>query len=259
MTTLTAERMAVEVDGEGGEPVVLLHGLGGTSNTWTPLMGLLGRHRAVRPDLPGSGRSPLGGAALSIDALVDRVLAMTRTLGIERALFAAHSMGTIVAQHLALREPRLVRGLIFCGALTAPPDAARSGLKARAAKAREEGMAGIADQIVQAATSSHTKQHNPVAVALVREMIMRQDPAGYAANCEALAAAEAADAARITCPTLLVTGEDDAVAPPSVTRALAEKIRGARTQVLPRCGHWTTFEAAGEVQGLVKEFLSQRH
>ncbi len=258
MTTLTVERLAVEVSGEG-EAVVLLHGLGGTSNTWTPQLGLLGRHRAIRPDLPGSGRSPLGGQALSIEALVERVLAVVRGLGIERAVFVAHSMGSIVAQHLALRQPRLVRALACCGPLIEPSDQARAGLKARAAKAREEGMADIADQIVQAATSSHTKQTNPVAIALVREMIMRQDPAGYAANCEALAAAEAADATRIACPTLLLTGEDDAVAPPSVTRTLAERIKGARAQILPRCGHWTTFEAAEAVNGLLKEFLSARH
>ncbi len=257
MSTLVAERLAVEVAGEG-TPVLLLHGLGGTSNTWTPQMGILGGHRVVRPDLPGSGRSPLGGGALTIAALVEKVEALARTLGIERAVVVAHSMGTIVAQHLALRAPRLVGALAFCGALIAPPDQARAALKARAAKARAEGMAEIADQIVAAATSSHTKQGNPVAVALVREMIMRQDPAGYAANCEALAAAEAADATRIACPTLLLTGEDDAVAPPSVTRTLAERIRGARAQILPRCGHWTTFEAAEAVNGQLREFLMAR-
>lgn len=258
MSSLLVERMAVEQQGEG-EPVILLHGLGGTSNTWTPLMELLGRHRVIRPDLPGSGRSPLGGPDLSIEGLVEKVEALARTLGIERALVGAHSMGTIVAQHLALKAPKLVRGLFLLGPLAAPPDQARAGLKARAAKARAEGMAGIADQIVQAATASHTKQSNPVAVALVRETILRQDPAGYAANCEALAAAEAADAGRIACPTWLITGEDDVVAPPSVARGLAERIAGARVGILPRCGHWTSFEAVGEVRALLRDFLSARH
>jgi len=258
MTTQWVERMAVEIAGEG-EPVVLLHGLGGTSNTWTPQMGLLDRHRAIRPDLPGSGRSPLPAGGLSIDGMAETVLRMMAALGVERALLAGHSMGTIVCQQVALMEPRRVRALALCGPLLAPPDQAREALKARAARARTEGMDSIADQIVQAATSSHSKQHNLAAIAFVRESLLRQPPEGYAASCEALAAVAAADVGRLSCPTLLVTGEDDAVAPPSVARSMAERIKGARVHVLPRCGHWTTLEQAAEVNRLFREFLSARH
>ncbi len=51
------ERMAVEIEGEG-EPVVMIHGLGGTSNTFTPLLAAFGRHRTIRFDLPGSRCAP---------------------------------------------------------------------------------------------------------------------------------------------------------------------------------------------------------
>ncbi|MEZ5831762.1 MAG: alpha/beta hydrolase [Dongiaceae bacterium] len=256
MTTQIVDRMAVEIDGEG-DPVILLHGLGGTSNTWTPQMGVFaGRCRAVRPDLPGSGRSPLPGEALSIDSLVDWVIRMAERLGIARAHFAGHSMGTILCQHIAARAPKLVRSLALIGPLTAPPDAARKGLKDRAHKARAGGMANIADAIVQAATSSQSKTSNPVAIAATRESLMRQPPEGYAANCEALSEAMAADPAAISCPALLIAGEDDVVAPPSVARGLADRLQGARVHVLPRIGHWLTFEAANEVNGLLKEFLS---
>ncbi len=56
---------------------------------------------------------------------------------------------------------------------------------------------------------------------------MRQDPEGYARTCEALAKASAADPRLIAAPTLLVTGDADAVNPPSVAQALADKIAGA--------------------------------
>jgi pimeloyl-ACP methyl ester carboxylesterase len=131
-------------------------------------------------------------------------------------------------------------------------------MRERAAKARAEGMAGIADAIVQGATSGDTKANNPVAVALVRELLMRQDAEGYAKTCEALAGAEAADAKGIACPTLLVTGDEDAVAAPSAVRAMAERISGARLVILNRCGHWTTIERAVECSAALKEFLSGR-
>jgi 3-oxoadipate enol-lactonase len=256
MTTQIVERMAVEIDGDG-DPIILLHGLGGTSNTWTPQMGVfVGRFRVVRPDLPGSGRSPLSSNSLSIDLLADLVIRTADRLGIERAHLGGHSMGTIVCQHVAVQAPKLVRSLALIGPLTAPPDAARKGLRDRAEKARAEGMTAIADAVVQAATSSQSKANNPVAIAAARESLMRQPPDGYAANCEALRNAQAADPTTITCPTLLIAGEDDVVAPPSVARGLADKLQGARVHVLPRVGHWLTFEAANDVNGLLKEFLS---
>jgi len=260
MSTQTIERMAVEVAGSGPD-VVMLHGLGGSSNTFTPQMGVFGeRFRTIRPDLPGSARSAVP-SALSIQSMADAVIAMAGTLGVEQACFVGHSMGTIVCQHVAVKAPKLVAGLVLFGPLTAPAEAAREGLRGRARMAREGGaaaMADIADAIVQAATASATKERQPAVLAAVRESVMRQPAEGYALNCLALADAAAADAAVIRCPTLLVTGEDDAVAPPSVTRGLAERIEGARCHVLPHCGHWTTLEAAAEVNRLLKEFNSTR-
>jgi 3-oxoadipate enol-lactonase len=255
MSTRLIERMAVEIDGQG-EAVLFVHGLGGTSNVFTPQVLALGsRYRTVRPDLAGSGRSPASGP-LSIGGFADAIVRLARVLGIDRAHLVGHSMGTIVCQHLAVAEPRLVRSLALFGPLLAPPDAARQGLRDRAAKARAEGMAGIAEAILQAATSGDTKANNPVAVALVRELLMRQDAEGYARTCEALAAAEPAEVKRIACPTLLVTGDEDAVAPPSGARALAEQIAGARVAILHRCGHWTTIERAPECSAALKEFLA---
>ena len=255
MSTQIIERMAVDVDGQG-EAVIFVHGLGGTSNVFTPQVLALGsRYRTVRPDLAGSGRSPASGP-LSIAGFADATVRLARVLGIERAHLVGHSMGTIVCQHIAANEPRLVRSLALFGPLLSPPEAARQGLRERAAKARAEGMAGIAEQIVQTGTSGDSKASNPVAVALVRELLMRQDAEGYAKTCEALASAEAADIRRIGCPTLLVTGDEDAVAPPSNVRAMAEQITGARVQILNRCGHWTTLERAAECSAALKEFLA---
>lgn len=252
------DRMAVEVDGEG-DAIVLVHGLGGSCNTWTPLMPVLARTRAVRVDLPGSGRShkahALAEGVLSIERLVAAVLRVCGALGIERAWFAGHSLGTIVCQHLALAEPKLVRGLLLFGPVLAPPDAGRDGLRQRAAKARSEGMAGIADAIVQGALSASSRETQPVTVAFVRESLMAQDPEGYARTCEALADAQAADVSRIDAPALLVTGDEDAIAPPQAARTIASRMSRARAEILPRCGHWTPIERATECQALMRGFL----
>jgi 3-oxoadipate enol-lactonase len=251
------ERVALEVDGEG-EAVVMIHGLGGTTNTWMPLLAALARNKRVRFDLPGSGRSSRVEGPLSIAKFVEAALKAMATAKVDKAHVVAHSMGTIVAAHLAAAEPRAVQSLALFGPLLAPPDQARAGIRARADKARTEGMQPIADALVQASTSSETKAKRHAAVAFVRESLMAQDPGGYARSCEALAEAQAADTSKIVCPTLLVTGDEDVVAPPQSVRMMAQKIAGSRVEILRGCGHWTPLEKPEECIALLKTFLSQR-
>jgi 3-oxoadipate enol-lactonase len=237
-----------------GEAVVMIHGLGGTSNTFQPLMGVLGGFQVIRPDLPGSGRSGWPVEALTIAGHAAAVLGYLRGLGVSRAHFVGHSMGTMVCQHIAVNMPDCVASLVLFGALTEPTDAARTGLIARAGVARRDGMAGIADQIVGHTLAPHV---DAVAVAFVRESILRQVPEGYARNCEALAGARVADFARITAPTLLVTGDCDPVAPVSMARALQDGINGAALTVLDRCGHWVTVEQAAQAARMMADHLAR--
>jgi 3-oxoadipate enol-lactonase len=258
MTFHLFDRIAAEEEGEG-DVVVCVHGLGGTSNSFTPLMPVLARFRVLRIDLPGSGRSHRVEGALSMQRMVDALLTVCARLNVERAHWVGHSMGTIVLQHLAVAQPKCVKSLVLFGALPAPPDAARAALRTRAAKARSEGVGGmqaIAESLVLAATSADTRARLPGAIAFVRESLMRQDPDAYARSCEALADAMPAAIERIDVPTLLVTGGDDAVAPPQVSRAISERMPNARVVVLPRCGHWTPVERPEECARELRDFLA---
>jgi 3-oxoadipate enol-lactonase len=257
MTTQYIEGLAVEIEGEG-PPVVCIHGLGGTSNTWTPVLRALRGFKVIRIDLPGSGRSAAGTAELTIERMAQTVAAVCKQLEIAGAHFVGHSMGTIVCQHVATRHPALVKGLALFGPLACPPEAARPNIRARAQKALAGGavaMQEIADAIVQGATSASTREALPVSVALVRESLMRQDAQGYGRSCEALAAAQSAALEDIAVPVLLVTGDEDGVAPPSAVRDMATRLPNARVTVLNRCGHWTTFERPTECSHQLEEFL----
>ncbi len=261
MTLHLIDRIAVDDDGEG-DAVVCLHGLGGSSNSFTPLMGALSRHRVLRIDLPGSGRSQQAEGEISLERFVNSVQSICARLNIARAHFVGHSMGTIVCQHLAVTAPKLVHSLALFGPLLAPPDSARANLRARGAKARAGGamaMQDIAAALLQASVSADTRQRLPVAVAFVRESLLRQHGECYGRNCEALAEMPAADVQRIDVPVLLVTGDEDVVAPPQAVRAMAERFhhaRGVRVVVLPRCGHWTPIERPEECTRELRDFLA---
>jgi 3-oxoadipate enol-lactonase len=211
----------------------------------------------VRIDLPGSGRSPLAAGEANFAGFVEAVLGVVRVLGVEQAHFVGHSLGTILCQMIAAERPAQVRSLCLFGALAEPAETTRTALGGRAELARREGMAAVADQVILTALASSTHASDPVAVAFVRESLMRQTPEGYARTCEALAKAAAADPRLIVAPTLLLTGDADAVNPPSVARALADRIAGARFQSVNRGGHWLTVEKPVESNRRIAEFLKQ--
>jgi 3-oxoadipate enol-lactonase len=254
------DRVAVEEEGEG-PAVVCVHGLGGSSNTYSPLMPAMARHRVIRIDLPGSARSQRVEGVLSIARYVGAILNVCSRLGVTRAHWVGHSMGTIVCQHIAADHPKMVASVALFGPLVAPPDAARTAMTARAAKAREgaSGMHEITQTLLGVALSADTRERFPLATAFVRESLMRQDPDAYARSCEALATAPGAAVDRIEAPVLLVTGDEDGVAPPQAVRTMADKLhkaRNVRVVVLPRCGHWTPIERPDECRRELREFLA---
>ncbi|NMM43695.1 alpha/beta fold hydrolase [Rhodospirillaceae bacterium KN72] len=248
--------MVMEVSGEG-PTVVLIHGLGGDSNTFETIMPMLDGYRVIRFDLPGAGRSPLKPGRPGIAALAAAVRDGMRAVGANRAYLVGHSMGTVVCQYLAADHPEMVCGMTLLGPILEPPPAARQGLKDRAAAARKDGMAGIADAVSTGSVSEACRQANPVVKAFVRESLMRQSPEGYAAHCEALSDAIAVDHTAIACPTLLVAGEKDPVAPVAMAETLKSRIVAAELEIIPGIAHWMTMEAPSRTGELLRKHLEK--
>ncbi len=253
MTAAAVGPVQIEVDGEG-PPVVFVHGLGGTSNTFSAMLESFAGFRCIRLDLPGSGRSPRPYEALTIEAMAAAVINVIKVVAGAPAHLVAHSMGTLVAQHVAAGAPESVRSLALFGPIVEPAEAARRRLRERAEIARRQGMVAVADAVAAAGLSSSTRASSPVTVAFVRESHMRQDVEGFAQSCEALADAKGADLRLIGCPLLVATGDEDAIAPPSVAQGLTDKLKGARIKVFDRCGHWTPLERPKECGKLAADF-----
>jgi pimeloyl-ACP methyl ester carboxylesterase len=99
---------------EKGPPLVLVHGLSGAAANWSLLAPRLAETRRVLAvDLPGhAGSGPLP-AAPSLAPYADRVAAAAEAEGFERADYAGHSLGGLVAVRLAIREPAKVRRLVL--------------------------------------------------------------------------------------------------------------------------------------------------
>lgn len=100
-------------------PIILLHGLGCSSDAWRPALNVLAARRLACPvfvpDMPGFGCSPGPKEALGMADLADWTVRLMDALGVERAHLAGNSMGCQVALALARRHPERVGGLVLVG------------------------------------------------------------------------------------------------------------------------------------------------
>jgi pimeloyl-ACP methyl ester carboxylesterase len=247
---------------DNGTPIVFIHGLGGSTESFTPLVHTLGleyTHSMHLFDFEGHGLSPTTPlSVISIESLVADLQSLFEHANIHSgATIVAHSMGCIIAAKFALAHPDKVSKLILLGPPTLPfPEAGIDALRARAEIVRADGMVAVAGAIAAAGTSNYTQSSNPIAAAAVRLSLLGQDAEGYAKACTALASAEAIDYVQTGVKTLFVTGSEDGVAPPEVCEGYVGASGGtAELKVLKGVGHWHVFEDLQGVAAAVQGYL----
>lgn len=108
------------VDQGAGEAVVLVSGLGGLSAFWQPVVNeLVGDYRVITFDHPGVGQSGIVGKP-TIPGIVDALLSVLDSCGIERAHIVGHSTGSLVAQAMALDHSHRVKSIVLSSGWTKP-------------------------------------------------------------------------------------------------------------------------------------------
>jgi 3-oxoadipate enol-lactonase len=199
-------------------------------------------------------RSPGAG----IDSRAADIAAVLDALGAGPAVIVGHSMGTLVARALATRHPAKVAGLALLGPVLPPGAAGRAAILARAAVVRAEGPAAVAGAIVTRSLSPATRSAKPVIAAFVRELVMRQDPEGYARSNEALAAAADPGPVDPRPPLLLVAGRDEMLSPPSVSEQVARAHGSADVRIIDSIGHQIPLEDVRRTTRILTEFVAAR-
>ena len=268
-------RLAVEIHGEG-PPLLLLHGFPLDHSMWVGQLPLARSYQLIMPDQRGFGASscPAGSQGpASIEQLADDAAALREGLGVQGPVAVCGlSRGGYVAQHLAVRHPRLVGSLILVDTkLEADTPEARAGRGELAAKVSRLGQEVVAramiPNLLAAASEATAKQAQSVAViqdrhratcvfALTR-MIHACPVATITAALAALGARPDMSAAMhgVACPVLLVVGALDTITPPACLERAAGIFPRARLRIVPGWGHMTPLEAPEIFNAEVEDFL----
>ena len=232
--------------------ILLLHSLGTSAAIWDPILPALNGFRVLRPDMRGHGHTAATPGPYSIDLLAHDALAVLQHLDIHRVAVVGLSIGGLIAQQLAHLAPNRVAALVLMDTALAIPPA--SLWSERAATVRAKGMQSVVDGVLARwltpAAPAHTVDH-------LRRMILATQPEGYAACCEAIAAADLhMQSGNIGAPTLVIVGAEDQATPVASAEALRDTIPGAQLEVIANASHIPTAEQPAAIAGALIRFLT---
>jgi 3-oxoadipate enol-lactonase len=245
----TINKVQLAYDDHGvGLPVIFLHAFPLNRRMWEgELTALLGeaRYRLVALDWRGFGESEITSEISTMELFADDVAGLMDALGMQNAVLCGLSMGGYAAFAFLRKYPQRVGGLILAdtrpGADTPEAQANRENV---ARIAETQGTGAIADLQVPRLLSEYTRQQHPDVEARVRQLIDEATPRGIAAASRGMAQrTDSSDLlAGITCPTLVIVGEQDALTPPTVAQDYASRIPGTQYVVIPQAGHLSNLE-----------------
>lgn len=257
MNFIEANGVSLRYAVEGaGKPIVLVHEMGGTMESWG-LVGpiLAAQRRVVRYDTRGAGFSEKIRGALSIDTMTDDLIALLDGLGInEKAALAGTAVGGAIALHTAFRFPERVAAAVVTSPATFMPPENRAATLARVDEFERNGVRVAFEATANNGYPEELRGDRHRFEAW-RSRWLANDPASFAAVYRMLSNTDLSpELASIKCPVLVIGGEFDRGRPPSRVEPIARAIPGAKFKVL-RTGHYAGWQTPELVATEIGAFL----
>ncbi|WP_076998378.1 alpha/beta fold hydrolase [Variovorax sp. KK3] len=247
-------RIAFERTGQG-PGLLLMHGAEASRQMFAALVPHLAKHfTVIAYDQRDCGDTEGPERAATLADLANDAHQFIRAMGFKRAHVFGSSFGGRVAQALALLHPRALDRLVLGSTWPLPRPYEELCPDARRLAELRQGLPGTAEELATWFFPEAFLQQRPE----LRRIFANARPASPRAARRAATVATTLDrgVADIVAPTLVLAGELDRVVPPTVTLAMAGRIRGADAVLLPAIGHVTAMQAPEVVAMHVVRFLN---
>jgi pimeloyl-ACP methyl ester carboxylesterase len=247
-----------------GEPLVLLMGLGADGSLWEEHVRAYERHfRCILVDNRGAGKSAKPAGPYTTKMMAADTIGLMEALGIERAHISGISMGSAIAQEVALASPERVRSLtlncswLSCDAYTRNVfETFRAGYEAM----RPDDFAKLLHLFIY--TPAYHDQHGDVLAAARQGALGNDNPMpvyAFQAQCDACTSHDTTGRlGTISAPTLITVGDRDIFTPLTLSLAIAKEIPHAKVEVFEGSGHTHHWDSVERFNSITTDFLLQQ-
>jgi 3-oxoadipate enol-lactonase len=260
---VNGQELYFEVHGEG-PPLILVMGIGYDSGLWSlaQVPALSKKFRVITFDNRDAGRSSKARGDYTIADMADDVAGLMDSLDVPRAHVLGLSMGGMIAQEVALRHPKRVDRLVLTGCGAAPARVAFDPIRTwdwiKTHDTTGETFACAQFTWLFSAAFRRNREAVAQTVAMLSSNPHPVGPEAYHRQAQAYLRYDALDRlGAIQAPTLVIAGEQDLLTPPWVCQEVADRIPGARFEVIEGDGasHVVPIERPDDFNSLVARFL----
>jgi pimeloyl-ACP methyl ester carboxylesterase len=197
------------------------------------------------------------GASHSIDTYATAVQLLLDELRIDTAIIGGLSMGGYVAFAMFRQEPERFSGIVLADTRPqADTPEGRDGRERMRHLLAREGVRAVADQMLPRLLSAHALQDDDIAGAVRKLIEALPGPAVDAALRAMMTRPDSSSLLpRMSCPALVLVGEQDAVTPPDVASAMQQLLPRSTLTVIPGAGHLSNLEAPDAFSRALENFL----
>ena len=240
-----------------GRRVTLLHGVGSHLQAWDDVAASLrDRFTLLRYDLRGHGKSGKPPGPYNLDDYVADLAALLDAQPVDRTTLVGFSFGGMIAPAFTVRHPERVRALGIVSAVAGRTPEQRAAVVKRADELGRGGASMTVGAAIERWFTPEFRAQNPDIIERQIQRVLGNDPGGYAAAYRVFAESDLIDdLGKISCPTLVMTGDHDTGSTPTMAMAIHERIAGSRLVILPRYRHSLLIEATSDVLRELRAFL----
>lgn len=244
-----------------GQPIVFLHAFPLNQSMWDEqVTAFTPNHRVITFDWRGFGESEIGSSDLTMPLFADDLAELLGELQIDRAAICGLSMGGYAALAFHRKYSHLINALILCDTrAAADTEEAKRGRYEMADLARSDGTAAIADRMIPRLLGETTLQSSPSIADRIRKMIESASVEGIAKALIGMAQREDSTdlLPLISCPTLIIAGNEDKLTPPNEAEKMKQHIKTSELTIITAAGHLSNIEQTVMFNQAIGKFLSQ--
>ncbi len=240
-----------------GEVLLLIHGFPLDNRVWDGVIQTVSKtHRVIAPDLRGFGQNKYS-EAFTMTQLADDLMELIQSLEIAGCTAAGLSMGGYVLQELVYFDHRMLKHLILVDTKAdADTPEGKTKRDVMASTAINEGSKAIADMMFP---NMLAPTHDPEIGARLRQIMELQHPQTLASACAAMRDRRDYNEmlAGLKVPVSLIVGKYDAITPPTLAQALAEKLWDGKVIEIAGAGHMAPLEQPQAVADAILQLIGE--
>jgi pimeloyl-ACP methyl ester carboxylesterase len=241
-----------------GEPLLIWHGWGGSSDSWQKVQENLSQNfQVISLDLPGFGRSSIPPQAWKTDDYLAILSTIAEKLGLRSFYLAGHSFGGGLAAKFSAQNPQKVKALVLAGAAIfrskermnwrqkIASALAKIGLVFEKTPLIGKSLYSLARGFIYRLAGVHDYSRTSGVMKETFKNIISEDLSGYLSQIKA--------------PTLILWGKEDKSTPLEDAFAIQKLVRGSQIKIIEKAGHSPHLTRPEATSDLISKFFNKKN